>query len=164
MPIRFLKFHEFLLFIIDLRVRVRLHNQAALTQARYQYCPLAAFRRTNQNQLHRNSFNIYAIYTCINIVVFNFSVYLVHLFYPVRFRQVSVSCFTRPLGVRSTSVLSVAFPFLVRCISVVSPLCIRYASVLFGQYINGLSTDNNFVNGQLLFASVSRPFVLSGKV
>ena len=41
MPIRFRKVHEFLLFIIDLRVRARLHNQVALIQTRH--CPLAAF-------------------------------------------------------------------------------------------------------------------------
>ena len=41
MPIRFLKVHEFLLFIIDLRVRARLHNQAAFIQSRH--CPLVAF-------------------------------------------------------------------------------------------------------------------------
>ena len=40
MPIRFRKVHEFLLFIIDLRVRARLHNQVALIQTRH--CPLAA--------------------------------------------------------------------------------------------------------------------------
>ena len=32
MPIRFFKVHEFLLFIIDLRVRACLHNQAVLIQ------------------------------------------------------------------------------------------------------------------------------------
>ena len=60
MPNRFFKVHEFLLFIIDLRVRERLHNQPALIHARY--CPLVAFCRTNQNQLHGNILNIYAIY------------------------------------------------------------------------------------------------------
>ena len=70
-------------------------------------------------------------------------------------RYVSVS---RSLHIRSSE-FSIFVILLFAC-----PLCIRYTSVLFNQYINGLTTDNNFVNGQLLFLSVWRPFVLSGKV
>ena len=113
---------------------------------------------------YTETFWIFMRFTCIIIVVCNFSVYLClsvlsgRLPFGVRFmRYSSVGCTFVIRSVRYVSVL-------IRCISSVCPLCIRYTSVLFGQHINGLTTDNNFVNEQLLFSFVRRPFVLSGKV
>ena len=94
--VRFLVCHECSLLINDLRVRARLHYQTSLIQARHY--PLAAFWKTNQDQLNGNFLNIMR-FTSIIIAAFHF---------------LRISC---------SSILSDMLPFGVRCIRYSSVGC-----------------------------------------